>query len=290
MRLYFAGITDDIYKSIVRESMKYYLALSYSVNSDVQYYGDVMIRALVSFWALKQTTISEESLRQWKRTDNADLFLDSGAFSASTQGVRIGLTEYIDCVQRNAEMFSVVSVLDVIGDHQTTMKNLTAMELAGLKPLPVFHYGSPLECLRELVGTYKYICLGGLVPLTRRPKILVAWLDACFSIIGDSSRVHGFGMGSWRILTRFPFYSCDSSSWNAGQKNKEVYYFKDGVLRNYNAHTRVDVIRSGGDLSMADTDGQLRYKRRTRTNINAFRDMEKYLTHLWAKRGVVWDD
>lgn len=151
-------------------------------------------------------------------TKKVELFLDSGAFSAESQKVHIDINEYIDFIKEHEEVIDVYANLDVIGNAEATWKNQMIMEKAGLKPLPVFHYGEDLKWLKKLLDKgYDYISLGGMVPIST--KDLFHWLDDLFSnYLTDHSgmpivKVHGFGLTVLRLMLRYPWYSVDSTSW-----------------------------------------------------------------------------
>jgi hypothetical protein len=152
------------------------------------------------------------------KKNKVNLFLDSGAFSAKTQGVEIDIKEYISFIKQNKDIITVYANLDVIGNPDASLKNLHIMEKAGLYPLPVFHYGEdPEKYLVPLLLKYKYIALGGLV-IGATPK-LISWLDTIFKkYLTDKAgmpivKVHGFGLTNFVSLLRYPWYSVDSTSW-----------------------------------------------------------------------------
>lgn len=157
------------------------------------------------------------------RADNAQVFLDSGAFSAYTLGVDIDLPTYCDYIKRNMDLWRVedgvvmASVLDGIGDPLKTYQNQLAMEQLGAKPLPCFHAGEDERYLEHYVKNYEYITLGGMVGSST--KQLCIWLDRMWErYLTDGSgrprlKVHGFGITAIPIMERYPWYSVDSSSW-----------------------------------------------------------------------------
>lgn len=157
------------------------------------------------------------------RLDNVKIFLDSGAFSAFTQGVKIDLPGYCEYIKRNIDIIEKVdndlmaSVLDGIGDPLLTWQNQKAMEMQGVRPLPCFHYGEDEKYLEYYIANYSYITLGGMVPVST-PQLFI-WLDRIWSkYLCDGSgkprlKVHGFGVSQLDIMQRYPWYSCDSSSW-----------------------------------------------------------------------------
>lgn len=157
------------------------------------------------------------------RADHAQIFLDSGAFSAYTLGVKLKVSDYCEYIRRNGDIVRsedgvvMASVLDGIGDPLQTWRNQYEMELRGVRPLPCFHAGEDERYLEYYVANYPYITLGGMVGSST--KQLCIWLDRMWSkyLTSGSGRakvkVHGFGITAIPIMERYPWYSCDSSSW-----------------------------------------------------------------------------
>lgn len=152
------------------------------------------------------------------RRDGVKVFLDSGAFSAFTQGVEIDLEAYCAYIHRNRDIVTVASVLDGIGDPLKTWKNQRRMEALGVQALPCFHYGEDERYLEQYIAEYEYITLGGMVPIDK-PQLRL-WLDRIWSrYLTDKSsgmpirKVHGFGLTRLELMQRYPWFSIDSSSW-----------------------------------------------------------------------------
>lgn len=157
------------------------------------------------------------------RADNAKIFLDSGAFSAHTLKVLITVPQYVDYIHRNTDIIRVedgiamASVLDGIGDAHLTYQNQLWMEHLGFRPLPCFHSGEDERYLEHYVKNYEYITLGGMVGGSS--KQLSVWLDRIWDrYLVDGSgkprlKVHGFGITAIPLMERYPWHSCDSSSW-----------------------------------------------------------------------------
>ena len=157
------------------------------------------------------------------REDNVKVFLDSGAFSAHTLGVQVDIRAYCDYIIRNKDILRhedgvvLASVLDGIGDPLKTWHNQQIMEQLGAQPLPCFHYGEDERYLEHYIKNYPYITLGGMVPIPTNQ--LVIWLDRIWEkYLVDGSgkarlKVHGFGVTSIPLMERYPWWSCDSSSW-----------------------------------------------------------------------------
>lgn len=157
------------------------------------------------------------------RSDDAKVFLDSGAFSAYFLGAKLDLNEYCNYIKTNLDLIRVedgvlmASVLDGIGDPQLTYENQLKMEELGVRPLPCFHYGEDERYLEWYIQNYEYITLGGMVPISTTQ--LYKWLDRIWEkYLTDSNgnirvKVHGFGLTSIPLMERYPWHSCDSSSW-----------------------------------------------------------------------------
>lgn len=158
------------------------------------------------------------------RREGAKVFLDSGAFSAHTLGVKLSVEEYCNYIKRNEDIIRVedgalmASVLDGIGDPLQTYRNQLEMEWRGVRPLPCFHAGEDMRYLDYYVRNYEYITLGGMVGQTTEQ--LRIWLERVFSeyILDPGTgrarlKVHGFGITAIPLMQEFDWYSCDSSSW-----------------------------------------------------------------------------
>ncbi len=160
------------------------------------------------------------------------VFLDSGAFSAFTLGKHIDLPAYCDYIKRNEDIILMSSVLDGIGDPYKTYQNQMAMEELGTRPLPCFHYGEDERYLEHYIKNYEYITLGGMVPIST-PQLFL-WLDRIWAkYLTDGSgrprlKVHGFGLTSVPLMTRYPWYSVDSSSWVQLAAHGNIYVPKFG--------------------------------------------------------------
>lgn len=161
--------------------------------------------------------IGNERMVNRIRNTGKRIFLDSGAFSAHTQGVKIQIREYCEYIRKNLDLFEVISVLDAIGDHNQTWRNQHTMEQFGIQALPCYHYGEPEEVLEYYATRYEYITIGGMVPISS-PQLTI-WLDRIWGRYLTNQdgtariRVHGFGLTSVPLMARYPWYSVDSSSW-----------------------------------------------------------------------------
>jgi len=251
MKLYFAGAANPASYKILRE---------YDID------------LLVSFYDVQRKGLDYIHRK---------VFLDSGAFSAFTQNVKIDIDDYIAFIKKYREKIEVYANLDVIDNWEATLKNQKYMEQKGLKPLPVFHYGEPLNLLKKLVKKYDYIGLGGLVPVIHEKKKLKKWLDNCFTIIRNRCKVHGFGIHALWILERYPFFSIDATSWLQPSRFGQITIFKYEGAKTY---SKQDKNEFGLKLAKKEHDYLLKKQ------IENFIHLQRYITKLWEKRGVIWKE
>jgi predicted glutamine amidotransferase len=193
-------------------------------------------RELVPFWKHRLWTFywMFKDNGSMKKDKSIKLFLDSGAFSAWTQGKDINLVKYIKFIKKYRKYIDIYANLDVIGmggnqpnavTAEATLKNQRSMEKHGLNPLPVFHFGEPMKYLDYYIAHYDYISLGIAGNL---PKRLVPWLDDCFqNHICDKDgmpkiKIHGFAVTSLQLMVRYPWYSVDSTSWVVMGRNGKI--------------------------------------------------------------------
>lgn len=169
---------------------------------------------------------------------NKLVWMDSGAFSAKTLGAEISLRRYCQWLQRHKKAIDHYAVLDAIGSDrtsaQTTWDNQMRMESEfDLAPVPCFHYGEPFEYLEKYVEGWDYIALGGMVPV--ETKQLSLWLDEVWNhyLTRDDGapivKVHGFGMTTFSLMARYPWFSVDSSSWLMGGRNGTALFMVNGA-------------------------------------------------------------
>lgn len=157
--------------------------------------------------------------------------LDSGAFSAWTKGKHIDLQEYIKYIKSNSDVIDLFFNLDVIPGQkgqrvdtkeieqaaQASFINYQIMRKSGLHPIPVFHHGEDEKWLHKMLDAgADYIGIGGIVG--RSTEIRRDWLDRVFTLLTDNSgrpivKIHGLGMSSFELLRRYPWTTCDATSW-----------------------------------------------------------------------------
>lgn len=126
---------------------------------------------------------------------------------------------YCEWLKENKSIDWYVSV-DVIFNPELSWKVLKYMEdKHGLSPMPVVHWGTPLEWVRKhLKEGYDLLGLGGLGQEANKSRYR-RWADEVYQLLCPLPkrlpvvRTHGFAMTSFDLLVRYPWWSVDSTSW-----------------------------------------------------------------------------
>lgn len=176
--------------------------------------GHVILLSHLEKWSKKRLMLTFYERSYYRHMDKYhqlgfELMMDSGAFSAWKQNISIDIDEYCNYLRQHSIHNYIV--LDVIGDPIKSKDNLAYMVGNGFKPIPVYHYGSDIQYLKNLIDSgYNYICLGGTVGLgfPKRCEFFKKVFD-----FNSEVMYHGLGVSDFRLLKIFPFYSVDSTTW-----------------------------------------------------------------------------
>ena len=212
----------------------------------------------------------------------SNVLIDSGAFTAFTKGKFIDPFEYakwaIDFSSRWKSKMSNLNFmnLDVIGDQDASWTNQSKIESTGLNVLPIVTYNADLKHLDRALN-YPYFALGGLVPYSSQTKVLQSWLDSCFSRImkhkattGVMPKVHLLGVTRDWVCTRYPIYSCDSSSWT------QCVRFGGAKRSGLGAVPRYKESEAALSANIEELCSAIKF----------YQKMERDATNLWEKRGI----
>ncbi|MEK6878896.1 MAG: hypothetical protein AABY22_04775 [Nanoarchaeota archaeon] len=195
MKVYFAGISGNANRlRFLKDFGANKLMLTYA---DIKLYGR----------------------KQWERFQSFDILFDSGAFSIWKRGIELDINDY--CKYLEEKNIQKYICLDKIGDWEKTGENLAIMEGNGFNPIPVFHYGTPLNKLEILINKgYNYICLGGTVGRKRPER--EKFFNEVFANF-NKINFHGLGMTDIALVKKYPFYSIDSTTWLCCEKVGEIF-------------------------------------------------------------------
>lgn len=149
-------------------------------------------------------------------------FFDSGAFSLhgkelSEQAYRTYMDRYATFVKANCDAIDYYANVDVIGDPKRSWEHLQYLEGEyNLHPVPVIHQGTAMHWVaKHIEAGYTYIGLSGI----QNNRDFRNWLDSAFSVICATQdrrpcvKTHGFGVGGFPFIARYPWYSVDTVRW-----------------------------------------------------------------------------
>ena len=159
-----------------------------------------------SLWTIAATYHKENKCGRWDYYDTDEFWAYADAYVKFVKKYKIAIDYHAN--------------LDVIPNPELTWRNQQYLESKGLTPVPVVHYTTDLKWLHHYIEHgYQFIGLGGLVGSTMK-KGCKDWIANCFDIVHDTPdrmpkvKIHGFGVTSWKLLLRFPWWSVDSAAWD----------------------------------------------------------------------------
>lgn len=257
-------------------------------------YAHGLRRPLVSF-----ADETSKTFRFWTAAppDGAQVFLDSGAFSVRMRGASVDVGAYCAYLREHGGKFDTYVALDVIGDWRASAANLDAMLAAGLRPLPVFHKGSPWPEMERLARDHGRLGIGGMMSEAgqkvhrQTPELATPFLDECFRRLRRfwPVRVHLFGLVTQWVLERYPVCSADSATVVLGASLGTYAEFQEGHIRWKYWWQEVPRTFEGalGEVGMAPK--QASREARYRRSLASMLALERFVTDLWSARGVTWD-
>lgn len=148
--------------------------------------------------------------------------MDSGAYSAFTQGHPVNLEQYTEFCLANTDHISHIVNLDVIkpGDAETAAsegrQNFLYMREKGILSIPVYHAREHLKWFDYMIDEAPYIGISATSIVS--PVESLGFLDLAWHYGTDSSgfplaKYHAFGDAAPYSMLTYPWYSSDSSTW-----------------------------------------------------------------------------
>tara|TARA_R100001594_G_scaffold22240_1_gene43006 strand:- start:5380 stop:6195 length:816 start_codon:yes stop_codon:yes gene_type:complete len=233
---------------------------------------------------------------------DSNILIDSGAFSAFTQGKKIDIDEYVEFIKSftlkwQDKVNSIYFInLDEIGNSKASWKNQEYLDLKGIKTIPVIHqWGYEEKNLIRAIENYDYFAFGGMVGRKRKADT-VPWLNKCYKTIGKYynknkkiPKIHLLGVASPKILYRYPCFSCDSTAYMSIYRYGESAFLKLSTLpkggfkkhktkykyeKKYNYNKEEDV-----KLLVKVLNYEIRH----------YQKQEKEITEFWKKKGIIYE-
>lgn len=247
-----------------------------------------------------------ETLAQLTYTPDL-LILDSGAFTAWSMGHEVDVAAYREFALAARQRFPRLLVvnLDVIpGERgrtstaverteamQRSLRNADYLRTVGLPVMEVFHQDEPADFLRLLVTRRQPDEVLGLsprndMPLTSRK----AWLRRVLALLSRNGPehvppCHGLAVTAKDMMTVFPWWSVDSSTWTMVWRWGEIPHPTRGgrVAISEAFAPTADVRRLNRTEHMSEQHAA------TRLAIAALDEAAAEATKLWEGRGITWN-
>lgn len=161
------------------------------------------------------------------------VFLDSGGHSlhalrgktlpvdfCETDAFWDYVEKYCEYIDKNKELLETYVTVDIVNDPELCWKVQRYMEcIWNLSPMPVYHGGEDWKWLIKYLDNYEYIGVTGLARGYTKSQWIRDMGDPLFSLICKkpnylpTHKIHGFAMTSPSLITAYPWYSVDSTSW-----------------------------------------------------------------------------
>jgi hypothetical protein len=157
----------------------------------------------------------------------SNLLMDSGAFSAFTQGLSLTLDGYMKFLSDN-KWITMYIALDDINSMRKSYDNYLIMLKNGFNPIPVYHLhdSGDEEFLKKYMDKTDFIGLGAIAEASTviRAQALDSVFRRYLAPKGDPViKVHGLGATSSDLILRFPWYSVDSTTWTKNAAGGRVW-------------------------------------------------------------------
>lgn len=168
--------------------------------------------------------------------------LDSGAFTfmgdpSNSSGVDWDeyLDQYIKFINRvGIDLFLELDIDNVVGIEEVERLRTRLEEGTGKQCIPVWHKDRGLDYWYQMCREYDYVAIGGIVTgeISRTEyKHFPSLLDIARE---HNTKVHGLGFTNLSGLTKYPFYSVDSTAWLYGNRGGFVYEFNgETIIKHY---------------------------------------------------------
>lgn len=241
---------------------------------------------------------SMDQVGMWR--PDARLFLDSGAYSAFTQGDILSLDEYMAFLEVYEDQFWQYANMDNKADQKETYENLQTLRRNGFNPSPVWHaIGGPALYLEEYLQdkSVRLVCIGSIAKETITDKFTFRRLDEVFSLVAKHKKpIHAFGKSDPEMLIKYPFATADSSTWYCARHGAVLKWnpldrtirqirFKNSKLMEREFGPRAKVLLG----QVHDGYTVPHYYIATEHNFQQLLLMQNDLETFWTNRGVIWD-
>lgn len=218
-----------------------------------------------------------------------NLMADSGAFTYfSNPKKAIPVDKWIEEAKSITGIYTELISLDVIGDPVKSWENYQEIIPHIPHVIPTLHFGEDVSWLKKYLDYTDRICLGGLTQ--QHGNELHKHFKKIFSMFDPKNppKFHALGCSHQELLEQYPFYSCDSTTWQNCARYGEVHSFHKLDFKMNRSLTVSKLNPQGMSIDQLHCymtgDADLRL----RLCVESAKKLEAYLTELWERRGIKW--
>lgn len=234
MKILMAGVASRAYVVTENDDLKIYNA---SPNTGTIAKNEILkdkIYVLESFFYLKDW-MYPYILNHW------NFMLDSGAYTFlenAKKGNNIDWDSYIlkyaDIINKlNIENFLELDIDNVVGLKEVERLRDKLEQATNKKCIPVWHKKRGLDYYKKMCKDYPYIAIGGIVSGEISSKDYPVFTNLLNIAKETKTKVHGLGFTNLIGLTKYKFYSVDSTAWIYGNRAGFLYKFNGRTLDKY---------------------------------------------------------
>jgi len=206
--------------------MKLYFVTNLDTCKILAHYG--IRNILVSYYYLqKNKTTIRDIIKIFPYKVN--IFLDCGAPTARSKGVKIDIKEYCSFLKItsntiNTTPFELVYPNLDVGDVDEILSNQKYMEQQNLHPIPVFYPDDMnWDVFEQMCKDYDYVAIGKINAVKDTDELITELNDLIGIAKPYKTKIHLFGVTSHQVLEEVPCYSADSTNW-LGKYGKLSYF------------------------------------------------------------------
>ena len=238
MKILMAGVASCAYVVTESNDLKIYIAGEFPCGAkqkgeEATKYKD-KIYVLESFFYLKDW-MYPYILNHW------NFMLDSGAYTFlenAKKGNNIDWDSYIlkyaDIINKlNIENFLELDIDNVVGLKEVERLRDKLEQATNKKCIPVWHKKRGLDYYKKMCKDYPYIAIGGIVSGEISSKDYPVFTNLLNIAKENKTKVHGLGFTNLIGLTKYKFYSVDSTAWIYGNRAGFLYKFNGRTLDKY---------------------------------------------------------
>lgn len=252
---------------------------------------------------------------EWMLQGDLNLMIDNGAFSAWNSGKEIiSVQDYTEFCLKFYDRFKdrfkniyFIGLDDIPGERnskptvkqveyscKTTFENFQYMLSKGVKNvLPVVHQFEDPKWLKKYEEYTDFVCLSPANDQSNKSR--ANWLTEMYSIINPTTKTHGLAVTGKYLVERFPWYSVDSISWLAPESYGRVYYWKFyTLLAALSKDLTMKMDMDTFEIFLCTFNNELTSQQKAEIlldyHVEALKKLEFYITELWKKRGIIWNE